>query len=104
MKDQQWKVFYQNEEDPEAYRDRGNTAVHLDTYRLVAQFDWSGYDPTPGVRDRLWAMLNIGSTDCIIPGWLCLRSLSVNDIVQDLDGTLYLCAEAGWREVENSQE
>lgn len=118
-----YKVYYQDENDPEAYIDRGNTAVHLSTYRQVAQFDQKKLEQTyinlfPSIRSHpdyfdgyepknylvyLWSMFNRCSDEHILPDWLTLRSMAVNDIVQIPDGTLYLRADAGWRIVKNQE-
>ena len=120
----EWLVYYNEGEDQ--FRDNGQTEVDLEQYRLVAEFgvlgDTENLDISIIVADKrnsvttanvsvvedglnnIWNWLNEGSGQEITPYWLCLRSMSVSDVVKDPDGQLWFCASDGWRKVEEINE
>ena len=115
-----WLVYYN--EGPDKFYDDGKPSVDMSKYRLVANFgnifDTENSEITIIVADNrvsvtsanvndiqhglniIWAWMNNGSGQEIMPYWLCLRSMSVGDVVRDPDGKHWYCASAGWRQVE----
>jgi len=125
MNKNKWLVYY-NEDRNTRFQDTGTTTVDLSEYRLVAQFDQKFEEEDSNLKiivadnrgtvrsanvhtvneglNVIWAWMNLGSGQEIMPYWLCLRSMSVGDVIKDPDGTYWYCASVGWREVDEFSE